>query len=1220
MRLLKFAGILVAAAIAGCGGNSATVSVTVTPTGQSVLLNKTQQFSASVTGVSASTVYWQICLPAASATIQPTTCTAIPGITATSPLTGYGTITQTGLYTAPSTIPAQNSFVVMATSTVASNSSGVANSSTAFGIATVSVDSGVRVTISPTSPTIDAGDYIQFTATVTGTTNQSVSWTVKTTGPGQNNGTISNCPAGSPPTCTAGTYTAPQATGGFEIVATAAADPSETASTTVNVIAGGNLTIASIHPATAAEGSAQQDVYVVCTNFVTTDAVVVGPSLTPVPTTFISSTLVRATIPASQLALPGKLAIQIRKQNGDLNTLGPAYLTIAPSRPAVVASAPQSVQQGVATMDVSLTGGLFGPSTVAQFNGQPVGFDASVIEDTRHLSAVIPSGSLTTPGLYPLSVTNNDAASAGVPSTTTVNLAVEPVTGNIPTASPFGPIAVGAGPSAVAIDGADAFAVVANTNGNSVSLIDLSPYPSSSPALLATISGVGTNPTGIAVDDLLPHPLALVVNSVDQTVVTIDLTTRQLVGQPVSLSIGPAASSPIPYSIGVNPLTHRAIVAYQSTNQATILDVSTGTPVVVQQVGGTLTHYSTGVAPAVAIDPQLNWAIVTPGGSVQSTNLVDLGTNDGRSPEAIASLTTSATMQGVAVNSETHQVLLSDPNAGSFTSYSLLDNSVNSVIFKNPDGTTFDELHFVAASASRLANIGVAVDQNTGTAAIVDLEGGIVLQKNIQVGNSPQAVAVDPGKNLAVVANQADNTVTILSLGPVRSVGANPSPQIVEASPPYTYASTAPLTLTVVGAGFVPSSQVFLDGTSIPVVSVSANGREIVATVPIAPVNMLGAARRYAVTVQNPASGGQPASLSNAAALSVIQPVVVGSSPVAVAIDRERDLAVVTNSVDDTVSLVALSPTTPMGPNGVQAGAVGTIGPPVPVGTTPQGVAMLPRQGMAVVANYGSNNASVVDVTETNGPSASSVQVSLCATCTGATGVAIDEDTAQAVVTNSTSPDGGIIYFADVVNLPAAFGGAATSGGSSQVDQIPTAVAVDPTLGIAAVAASQTDSVDFVPITGQVSSGKAQGLTLPSGIAFDALNQVFLVANSLSNGVVIIDPLSLLSTSVRTGINPTSVDYDFQTSTLMTVNSLSHTLSVLDYDCPPFPGNACAIPHVRTMIGLGGPQPASGCASNGVTITCAPIGPNSVAIDSKLGLAVVVDQNNNRILLVPLPY
>jgi hypothetical protein len=56
------------------------------------------------------------------------------------------------------------------------------------------------------------------------------------------------------------------------------------------------------------------------------------------------------------------------------------------------------------------------------------------------------------------------------------------------------------------------------------------------------------------------------------------------------------------------------------------------------------------------------------------------------------------------------------------------------------------------------------------------------------------------------------------------------------------------------------------------------------------------------------------------------------------------------------------------------------------------------------------------------------------------------------------------------------------------------------------------------------------------------------------------------------------------------------------------------------MIGLGGPQPASGCASNGVTITCAPIGPNSVAIDSKLGLAVVVDQNNNRILLVPLPY
>jgi hypothetical protein len=32
------------------------------------------------------------------------------------------------------------------------------------------------------------------------------------------------------------------------------------------------------------------------------------------------------------------------------------------------------------------------------------------------------------------------------------------------------------------------------------------------------------------------------------------------------------------------------------------------------------------------------------------------------------------------------------------------------------------------------------------------------------------------------------------------------------------------------------------------------------------------------------------------------------------------------------------------------------------------------------------------------------------------------------------------------------------------------------------------------------------------------------------------------------------------------------------------------------------------------------LGPNAVAIDPKLSLAVVVDPDNNRVLLVPLPH
>jgi hypothetical protein len=33
-----------------------------------------------------------------------------------------------------------------------------------------------------------------------------------------------------------------------------------------------------------------------------------------------------------------------------------------------------------------------------------------------------------------------------------------------------------------------------------------------------------------------------------------------------------------------------------------------------------------------------------------------------------------------------------------------------------------------------------------------------------------------------------------------------------------------------------------------------------------------------------------------------------------------------------------------------------------------------------------------------------------------------------------------------------------------------------------------------------------------------------------------------------------------------------------------------------------------------------PIGPNAIAIDMSLDIVVVVDQGNNRVLLLPLPY
>jgi DNA-binding beta-propeller fold protein YncE len=154
--------------------------------------------------------------------------------------------------------------------------------------------------------------------------------------------------------------------------------------------------------------------------------------------------------------------------------------------------------------------------------------------------------------------------------------------------------------------------------------------------------------------------------------------------------------------------------------------------------------------------------------------------------------------------------------------------------------------------------------------------------------------------------------------------------------------------------------------------------------------------------------------------------------------------------------------------------------------------------------------------------------------------------------------------------------------------------------------------VEFVNMATNTTVGRVAGTGLqnPTGIVFDPINQVFLPANSLLNNILIIDPNTLMQTSVRAGIAPSSIDYNFQTSTLVTVNSASHTMSVLAYVCPPSAGvPACSGPKVRTVLGLGG------------TRTSVPVfGPNAVAVDPKLNLAALVDPDNNRLLLVPLPH
>jgi hypothetical protein len=192
----------------GASGTSAGgISVLVSPSGASVALGGSIQFSAYVSGSSNTSVNWSV--------------DGVAGGNAT-----VGTIDGTGLYTAPST---SGTHAIMA----ASQANSAATSTQYVAVGSGSGSNGgstVQVSVTPFSISIAAGTTQQFTASVTGSSNTAVTWSVDGIAGGNSTvGTIS----------TSGLYTAPTSSGSHTITATSQAVASSAGSATVAVGSGG---------------------------------------------------------------------------------------------------------------------------------------------------------------------------------------------------------------------------------------------------------------------------------------------------------------------------------------------------------------------------------------------------------------------------------------------------------------------------------------------------------------------------------------------------------------------------------------------------------------------------------------------------------------------------------------------------------------------------------------------------------------------------------------------------------------------------------------------------------------------------------------------------------------------------------------------------------------------------------------------------------------------
>jgi DNA-binding beta-propeller fold protein YncE len=1269
----------------GCGGGTAasSISIAISPTVASVITNTTQTFSAFVTGSSDQTATWTVTCPT--------------GVTAPA----CGTIDTSGVYTAPKTVPTVTTNGTTTITPTATITATAHVDTTKTAAATVTILSGIAISITPNAATVGTTENFTFNASVSnpgcvntaGTTDcTAVTWSVPT----------STCPT-TTPNCegtidaNTGKYTAPgtvPTTGSsVTITATSVKDTTVTATALVTVVTAVDPTVTLVSPPTAAAGSLFQDVYITGTNFISTNNVSVqhGSQVTPLTTVGISSSVIRARIPDSILAAPGVLQFSVARQTGTpqscpASALSPCEIQVVGVRPAITGPSPDNIQQCAScALSFDVNGGFFGtsssPAVSATFAGQ---LRSTQVTNARKMSVIIGGssnlGDLSTPGLYPVAI----QSIADPTKLAVTNIAVQPdySTGastisskaTLPAGLPGSTVA--ALPSDVATNSATGIAVVANTGTNDVTLIDLTALSVVTPSICTSAVGAGgatmstpcpaSAPVSVAVDYV--RNIALVLNTMSQTVAIVDLNTKIVTSVTPLFQTPPsdAATHP-PTAVGINPLSGRALVTMQDRPYGLLLDVTRTPPAVIGPV-----TISTGAKSRVAVEPHLNWAIATPGG-LGSIGIVDLnrqtvnnitslsrassGTADvvtvtvqasttalpqpplavqigdavfiqhvtdtsskstdtnsfegvftvsGVGPsngqfsytltgapqpdetilnatgtvnyaEAVATVELSNSFQGIGISQETQQAVLVDPSTSGFVSFlSLIDQTSSSFALHGPgSGTTPGPVEpgSVAGAFNPLTNVAVTVNPRNNTLSVIDPSAPARLASTTSFPSvtlsGPAAVAVDPGTNFAVVANQTNNTVSILSLGPIQ-------PLSITETYPKTFVATSTLTnppapgvlqLTVIGAGFSSNSRVRLDGITLSTTFVS--NRQLTASVQSA---QLSSAHRFALDVLDLSTSA----VTNATDFTVTQSVDVSACstpplPAGVAIDPALGIAgkaAVSLSGCGMAALIDLST---------------GVGSTVTVGTNPTGVAVLSRLGKAIVANNGSNNASIVDE---NGGSAPTVT-----TGSGSLGVAADQDTGEAAVANS------VANTVTVLNV-------ATNGASTiTAGQRPVAVAFDYQTHQVAVAADASNSVGIATApSGSLSASFA--VSVPLSVAYDPANNVFLAASSTGNSVTIYDPTlqQQVGSPFRVGINPTAIAYNYLTGTLISTNTLSHTITVADI----------VTSKIRAVMTLPPPPVDSTLGLSGALQFAVDIHPLT-------NLAVIADTANGRVLLVPLP-
>ena len=1233
-RSLNILGICLAAAcllwLSGCGGGTGAnvVTVSVSPSSATVIVSQSLSLTAAVSGPTTNTNVTWMC----QYTITPIATTAAPnpktsGLTTCTSDTGTipsGSNQLTVVFTAPSKVPDQTTFpnlVITITATSAQNTSKT-------GTATITLDSGIFVSILPTTASVPVGEQQSFSATLTNDLQtKGVKWLITQTAP------TATIPLPSVATCAPGcgtltvpansntvTYTAPSAIptsttvtstpANVTIVATSNGDNTRFTFGTITIVAGGPITFNGISPTIAPAGARYWDIFLDAPNISSSSLITLTSKSTNNPTSLTSisgQVKILFPIPTTTVTSPGSTGARIRLNEQNLSTVDTYTVTVTdpvqtvtssgtfsfqtiPVRPTSVASIPDDIVQGQpnANLQLLIDGGYFGlggTNAAIFFQGNSRIVDPAS-SNSRQLLSSFSTTQAGPPGLYQLSVSgratpppaplpyNSSITTVGVfPDYSVTPPSVVQSVGNL------GSLTAGTNLSAIDIDPTLGIAAVADTGGNAILFFNVGKHSLTplSTVTSATYPNVSINvPTGVSVNRQ-NHTVA-VVNYGDQSVSVIPIPGALPAVTPFNVSLANSVTSlnatNTPYSIGVDPDTNLALVAYSNTsptylaNVGFILNLNPDSATNKNPYGcpfnGNTAHFgqcifaqvslNTGSYPQIAVSPHGHLAFVTPGGSGPTTavDLTKMSTSASITSLTLTSGIVTATVSG------TNPLNPAQPGTVLITGVTAAGK------------TNFNGAYAVTSiSGSTFTYSITSTTNDTGTGGTVYLSNPNLF---FGISQTSQGIAMNPITRTAAIAdaNATGNNGPQINL--VNGLDLTPTSITFNATCTFytTTCAGAPELLGTTAVAWQPYSDAL--------VSYNSGQNQVSVSDPTEQ-------RRYALVCQLPtACTTNPVTASQVTLTGTgIATINVANAPGGqlklfggLAVDPDTNQALVVMSGSSSMELIDLGPssTNSLKPAEITEVVVPNPGPgPGVIGGVPNALlsygtltATTDLSGVQIFgAGFGATgNTSVTVRLDGNPIPAGNVQVindrqivatipasflsfphryALDVLSSGSQSNASDFIVIQAVdlskVCSTGSPKPSSVAIADqLANGPFSPIAIVSNSGCTSI----SVVDINPTTVVAGVTAAN-------PNFGTVRSTIAVGAT-PIGVAIDQHRGLAVVANSGDNTASVVDltqqPPVQKVPAVAVGTNPLGVAMNDATDVAVLANNGSQTVSLID--------------------------------------------------------------------------